>query len=71
MEEKVGYRRAFSASVILGLYSGFMLSVGILTSIGTDYFFEAMVTWGSIIVLSSLILTPILARAALLSALPA
>lgn len=62
MEERVGFRRAFSASIILGLYSGFMISVGILTSIGTDYFFEAMVTWGSVIILSSLILTPILAR---------
>ena len=62
MQEKVGWRRAFSASVVLGLYSGFMITIGILSSIGTEYFLEAFVTWGSVIVLSALILTPILAN---------
>ncbi len=62
MEEKVGWRRAFSASIVLGLYSGFMITIGILSSIGTEYFLEAFVTWGSVIVLSALILTPILAN---------
>ena len=47
MEEKVGWRRAFSAAIVLGLYSGFMITIGILSSIGTEYFVEAFVTWGS------------------------
>ena len=34
MEEKVGFRRAFSASIVLGLYSGFMLAVAIAMSFG-------------------------------------
>ena len=62
MEEKVGWRRAFSAAIVLGLYSGFMITIGILSSIGTEYFVEAFVTWGSVIILSTIILTPILAN---------
>ena len=34
MEEKVGFRRALSASIVLGLYSGFMLAVAIAMSMG-------------------------------------
>ena len=62
MEEKVGWRRAFSAAIVLGVYSGFMITIGILSSIGTEYFLEAFVTWGSVIILSAIILTPILAN---------
>ena len=35
MEEKVGFRRALSAAVVLGLYSGFMLAVAIAMVLGT------------------------------------
>ena len=61
MEEKVGWRRAFSAAVILGLYSGFMLTIGILMTLGNDSFKEAFFLWALTIVLSALLITPLLA----------
>ncbi len=61
MQEKVGFRRALSASIVLGLYSGFMLAVAIAMSLGSDGLKLAAFLWGLTIVLCSLILTPILA----------
>ncbi len=62
MEEKVGFKRAFSASVILGLYSGFMLAVAIAMSMSKDGFQLAFFLWGLTIVLCALFLTPVLAN---------
>lgn len=62
MEEKVGFRRALSAAVVLGLYSGFMLGVAIAMSMGNDGLKLAALLWGGVIVLCALVLTPILAR---------
>lgn len=61
MEEKVGFRRALSAAVVLGLYSGFMLAVAIAMVLGTGGLKTAAFLWGTTIVLCSIILTPILA----------
>ena len=61
MEEKVGFRRALSASIVLGLYSGFMLAVAIAMSMGTEGLKLAAFLWGLVIVLCSIFLTPILA----------
>ena len=61
MEEKVGFRRALSAAVVLGLYSGFMLAVAIAMVLGTEGLKIAGFLWGSTILLCSIILTPILA----------
>ena len=59
MEEKVGFRRALSASIVLGLYSGFMLAVAIAMSMGTEGLKLAAFLWGLLIVLCSIFLTPI------------
>ena len=61
MEEKVGFRRALSASIVLGLYSGFMLAVAIAMSASQDGFQLALFLWGVTIVVSALFLTPVLA----------
>jgi len=61
MEEKVGFRRALSASIVLGLYSGFMLAVAIAMSVRQDGFQLAVFLWGVTIVVSALFLTPVLA----------
>ena len=61
MEEKVGFRRAFSASIVLGLYSGFMLAVAIAMSFGNGGLKLAAFLWGLTIVLCALFLTPLLA----------
>lgn len=61
MEEKVGFRRAFSASVVLGLYTGFMLAVAIAMSLGNDGLKLAAFLWGLTIVICALFLTPLLA----------
>ena len=61
MEEKVGFRRALSASIVLGLYSGFMLAVAIAMSVKQDGFQLAVFLWGVTIVVSALFLTPVLA----------
>ena len=57
MEEKVGFRKALSAAVVLGLYSGFMLAVAIAMVLGTEGLATAAFLWGSTIVLCALILT--------------
>ena len=62
MEEKVGFKRAFSASIILGLYSGFMLAVAIAMSMGKEGFKLAFFLWGFNIVICALFLTPVLAN---------
>ena len=61
MEEKVGFRKALSAAVVLGLYSGFMLAVAIAMVLGTEGLKTAAFLGGGTIVLCSLVLTPILA----------
>jgi len=61
MEEKVGFRRALSASIVLGLYSGFMLAVAIAMSVREGGFQLAVFLWGVTIVVSALFLTPVLA----------
>ena len=61
MEEKVGFRRALSAAVVLGLYSGFMLAVAIAMVLGTEGLKIAGFLWGATILSCSIILTPILA----------
>lgn len=61
MEEKVGFRKALSAAVVLGLYSGFMLAVAIAMVLGTEGLVTAGFLWGSTIVVCALILTPFLA----------
>ena len=61
MEEKVGFRRALSAAVVLGLYSGFMLAVAIAMVLGTEGLKIAGFLWGATILVCSIILTPILA----------
>ncbi|MBT4982175.1 MAG: hypothetical protein HOM47_04915 [Euryarchaeota archaeon] len=61
MEEKVGFNRALSASIVLGLYSGFMLAVAIAMSVRVDGIRLAAFLWGLTIVLCALFLTPILA----------
>ncbi len=61
MEEKVGFRKALSAAIVLGLYSGFMLAVAIAMVLGNDGLMLAAFLWGATIVLCSLILTPFLA----------
>ncbi|MDE0954679.1 MAG: hypothetical protein OR994_08375 [Candidatus Poseidoniales archaeon] len=61
MEEKVGFKRAFSASIVLGLYSGFMLAVAIAMSMSKDGLQLATFLWGLTIVLCALFLTPVLA----------
>ena len=62
MEEKVGFRRALSASIVLGVYSGFMLAVAIAMSVNEDGFQLAVFLWGVTIVVSALFLTPVLAN---------
>ena len=61
MEEKVGFNRALSASIVLGLYAGFMLAVAIAMSVNKDGIRLAAFLWGLTIILSSLFLTPVLA----------
>ena len=61
MEEKVGFRRAFSASIVLGLYSGFMLAVAIAMSFGNSGLKLAGFLWALTIVICALFLTPLLA----------
>jgi len=61
VEEKVGFRKALSAAVVLGLYSGFMLAVAIAMVLGTEGLVTAAFLWGSTIVACTLILTPFLA----------
>jgi len=57
----VGFNRALSASIVLGLYSGFMLAVAIAMSVRVDGIRLAAFLWGLTIVLCALFLTPILA----------
>lgn len=61
MEEKVGFNRALSAAIVLGLYSGFMLAVAIAMSVKVDGIRLAGFLWGVTIVLCALFLTPVLA----------
>ena len=58
----MGYSRAFSASIVLGLYSGFMLAVGLAMSTDGSEIMLAIYLWALTIVVSALLLTPILAR---------
>ena len=53
---------AFSASIVLGLYSGFMLAVGLAMSTDGSEIMLAIYLWALTIVVSALLLTPILAR---------
>lgn len=57
----MGFNRALSASIVLGLYSGFMLAVAIAMSVRVDGIRLAAFLWGLTIVLCALFLTPILA----------
>tara|TARA_B100000614_G_scaffold256914_1_gene276313 strand:+ start:551 stop:1240 length:690 start_codon:yes stop_codon:yes gene_type:complete len=61
VEEKVGFRKALSAAVVLGLYSGFMLAVALAMVLGSEGLTTAAFLWGVTIVTCALILTPILA----------
>tara|TARA_Y100001954_G_scaffold95277_1_gene104215 strand:- start:197 stop:946 length:750 start_codon:yes stop_codon:yes gene_type:complete len=61
MEEKVGFRRALSASIVLGLYSGFMLFVAIAMAMGSEGLKLAAFLWGLTIVMCAFLLTPFLA----------
>ena len=61
MEEKVGFRKALSAAIVLGLYSGFMLAVAIAMVLGNKGLMTAAFLWGLTIVICALILTPFLA----------
>ena len=61
MEERVGFRRALSASIILGLYSGFMLFVAIAMAMGSEGLKIAGFLWSLTILLCALVLTPFLA----------
>ena len=51
MEEKVGFRKALSAAIVLGLYSGFMLAVAIAMVLGNKGLMTAAFLWGLTIVL--------------------
>ncbi|MDP6869218.1 MAG: hypothetical protein QGI21_00385 [Candidatus Poseidoniaceae archaeon] len=61
MEERVGFRRGLSAAVVLGLYAGFMLAVGASVIFDEDALLNAGILWALTIVISSIVLTPILA----------
>ena len=61
MEEKVGFKRALSAAMVLGLYAGFMLAVGVAQfKIEENAIQSGFLIWGITIVTSTIILTPIL-----------
>jgi hypothetical protein len=62
MEEKVGFRRGLSAAIILGLYAGFMIAVGVAVTFEEKALTYAAYIWSLTIVVSSLLLTPILAK---------
>lgn len=62
MEEKVGFRRGLSAASVLGLYSGFMLAVGVAITYGNDALILAALLWALTIVASAIFLTPLLAK---------
>ena len=61
MEEKVGFKRALSAALVLGLYAGFMLAVGVAQfKIEDNALQSGFFIWGVTIITSAIFLTPIL-----------
>ncbi|HIF45908.1 MAG TPA: hypothetical protein EYQ73_03815 [Candidatus Poseidoniales archaeon] len=63
MEEKVGFRRGLSAAIVLGLYAGFMLAVGVAQfKIEENALKSGFTIWIITIIVSAVLLTPILSR---------
>ena len=62
MEEKVGFKRGLSASIVLGLYAGFMIAVAVAVTLEDKGLIYAAFVWSLTIVVSAVFLTPILAN---------
>jgi len=62
MEEKVGVRRGLSAAIVLGLYAGFMIAVGVAVTLEEKALTYAAYVWCLTIIISAIMLTPILAK---------
>ena len=59
--ERVGWKRSFSASLVLGVYMGFMVSI-LFFWMANQSLRSAGKAWISTIIIGTIVLTPILAR---------